>query len=133
MRRWCLAVAALQLVQAVASWIWVVDTGQRLVSTGWALAAAVLGVLVFRVIPDSTERSPKTPTNRKRELTPSDWRELVVGALPVFIGMLMRDAIPGQPGFWVKNGVMLSAVLCAVAGYALVARRLRKRRNAGSS
>ena len=133
MRRSCLAIAALQLVQAVASWIWVVDTGQRLVATGWALAAAVLGVLVFRTFPDSTEHLPKDSKDRTRALTAENWRQFAAVVVPVFFGMLMKDVMPGRPDFWVEYGVMLSASICAVAVYFFVARCLRKRRNAGSS
>ncbi len=122
MRRWCLALAVLELVHAIAAWAWVVDTGQRRVATGWALAAAVLGVLVFRVLPDSTERRPKPPTRRKRELTAEDWRQFTAGTVLVFLGMVMKDVIPGRPGFWVENGVMVSAVLCFLAGFSLIAR-----------
>lgn len=133
MRRWCLAIAALQLVQAITSWIWVVDTGQRLTVTGWALAAAVLVALVFRAIPDSTERRPKPPTRRRGELTAEDWRQFTAGIVPVFFGLLMKEFIPGRPGFWVENGVALSAVLCGAAGYSLSYRRLWKLPNRGSS
>lgn len=125
-RRWVAGVAVLLVVQAGATWVWVVDPGQRVYAVTCALVAACLMAIVCRGIPNSSERRLK-PVEKQVKSVEDGLRELPASVAPIMLALLIKGLVPGEPSFWVETGVLGSAATGVVALSVLLRHHLRRR------